>query len=198
MPTVKRVYREPLVRAQVERLRFPAVCPVCGESATTTALVRLTPGQKSWLRPIDDPGFLPGMRVRLGIQPPETIVFRIPVCEAHQYSDQTYTKLNTVLVCVNGLSLALLIISTIFAVEHHHLYGVLPTWYIEIALLALLSLGGSLFILGRRPLPRALRFIGMDPSHRNVLIAIRDPQYRDRLIAENPGIAELVNWILIA
>ncbi len=105
-------------------------------------------------------------------------------------------RFNTVVVCGNGLMLILFMLFTIIAGGQYYKYGDLPTWYLMISVLFL-----SLFVLSilgsRRPLKRALKFIGFDSPHKNVFIAVHDADYRRRLIEENPNTTELVNWILI-
>jgi hypothetical protein len=47
-------------------------------------------------------------------------------------------------------------------------------------------------------LARAVRIVGFDAGMQNVMIAFKNPEYRDEFMQENQMTADLVSWILKA
>ncbi|MHA2351591.1 MAG: hypothetical protein ACXABX_00550, partial [Candidatus Thorarchaeota archaeon] len=71
-------FDEPIVRAKVNRIRFPKTCPVCGAPASKTTRISTSPARKVWLRPYFDPRY--NLRGKNQMTNAETKSFLVDVC----------------------------------------------------------------------------------------------------------------------
>ncbi|TFG31185.1 hypothetical protein EU528_06860 [Candidatus Thorarchaeota archaeon] len=196
MTVNKKVFTEPIVRAKISKVRFPKICPVCGEPATTITWITTRPQNKRWLRPHWDPGFYARDRKILGISLAEKKSFPIHVCENHHANDdgewrmRGITSLLLTIVASTSIFVIMFAGSDIWAGR-----GISP-WVQGY----LLVLGASVLIgiIAFRPnaLESAVNIIGFDFDVQYVWFKLRDPQYRNSFLQENGLVAELVNWIV--
>jgi len=194
----KKVFDEPIIRAKINRIRFPKTCPVCGAPATATTTVSTRPQQKRWLRPHWAPGFYARDRKRLGLTMAEKKSFLIQVCENHHATDDAELRMRAIttflLTIVASVSIFVIMFagSDIWAGR-----GIAPWVYGYFLVLGASTLVGSIAF---RPnaLESAVNIIGFDFDVQYVWFKLKNPEYRNRFISENEMSAELVNWIVKA
>ncbi|MGY5858388.1 MAG: hypothetical protein RTU63_03390 [Candidatus Thorarchaeota archaeon] len=194
----KKVFNEPIVRAKINRVRFPKICPVCGAPATNTTSLSTRPQNKRWLRPHWDPGFYALDRKRLGLTLAEKKSFLIQVCENHHATDDAELRMRG----ITSFILTIVASASIFAImfagsDYWAGRGISPWVYAYIFVLgASLLLGVIAF--RPNPLEAALKIIGFDFDVQYVWFRMKDADYRNRFIADNEMNAELVTWIVKA
>jgi hypothetical protein len=194
----KITFKEPIVRVKVSGMRFPKVCPVCGDSATTKTRVSTIPNKKTWLRPGWDPAFTPSVRRRLGITTPPTSTFLVPVCDNHIISDESDCRYRTLCMVSNGLIIAIGVFSLMTVGSDLWLgRGFGLGGFMAIFLLSI-AISSSIVAFRSRPLEAAFKIIGFDYGTQYVYIGFKDTNYRQMFLEENEMNAELVSWIVRA
>ncbi|NHJ15139.1 MAG: hypothetical protein EAX95_15760 [Candidatus Thorarchaeota archaeon] len=189
----KRVYfDEPIVRANVNRIRFPHVCAVCGRPATTANRVITSPRKNGFYRQY---GRMPSTWKRLGVSSPEIKSFRIPVCEDHDVSDGAIPRFRTASSFFLTLSLSLMVFAVIFIGGSLWLGRGIPHW----SGLLFLFFGSTFFMAYAAFRPQALevaiKVVGFDANLSNVWLQFSNQEYKRIFMEENLANAELVKWI---
>ncbi|MHA2423242.1 MAG: hypothetical protein ACXAEF_00510 [Candidatus Thorarchaeota archaeon] len=196
MSPQKEFFKDPVIRIPLDRIRFPRICPICGEKATKPARVAATPGKNRFLRPEWDPAFYPSVRRRQGLQPPETKSMLLNVCDEHYKSDEGDTNYKVVCLAGNGL-LAAAFLFSLFTIGGDLWIGrtLNP---ISVAILALFPLSLVVTILAFRagPLAASVKIVGFDSGLQNVWLQFKREDYREAFMEENAMTAELVSWIM--
>ena len=194
----KKVFAEPVVRAKINRVRFPKTCPVCGEPATTTTWITTQPQTKRWLRPHWDPGFYARDRKRLGLTLAEKKSFAIHVCEHHHAADDGEYRLRVITSILLTIVASVSIFVIMFAGADIWAGRGLSPWVLGYFMV----LGASILvgIVAFRPnaLESAVNIIGFDFDVQYVWFKLKDKQYLNSFLEENDMSAELVNWIVKA
>ena len=192
----KKIFDEPIVRAKINRIRFPRTCPVCGEPATNFTTLSTSPRKKGFLRPHWDPGFYARDRKRLGLTMAEKKVFQIQVCENHHATDDGEYRFRAITSFLLTVVASISIFVIMFAGADFWAGRGIPSWVYAYFLV----LGASIFIgvIAFRPnaLESAVNIIGFDFDVQYVWFRLKDEQYRNNFLAENEMSAELVNWIV--
>jgi hypothetical protein len=194
----KKVFDEPIIRAKINKIRFPNSCPVCGAPATHTTSISTRPQTNRWLRPEWDPGFYSRDRKRLGLTMAEKKNFRVHVCDHHNASDEGNYRMRAIssflLTVVASLSIFVIMFT---GADYWAGRGISPWVYSYFFVLAASILIG---IIAFRPnaLESAVNIIGFDFDVQYVWFKLKDPEYRNRFITENEMNAELVNWVVKA
>lgn len=196
MTRSKKVFNEPLVRVKISRLRFPNICPVCGEPTTTTTLLTTSPKRKRYLRPHWDPAFSPGSRKHFGLSLPQKKTFLIPVCNNHEIVDDGKWRLRSIV----SLFVAVIASSSIFVLmfagsDIWNGYGIrpwVPGYFLVLAISIIIG------YLAFRPsvLECAVKIIGFDFDVQYVWFYLKNPEYLRKFLNENAMNAELVSWIV--
>jgi hypothetical protein len=192
----KEVFKEPLVRVPVDRVRFPSICPICGDKASKSARIVATPGKSRFLRPEWDPAFHPAIRRRHGLKPPETKSLLLFVCDEHYKSDEGDTNYKVVCLAGNGL-LAAAFLFALFAIGGDLWIGrSLNPISLTILVLFPLSLLVTIVAFRSGQLAGAVKIVGFDSGFQNVWFLFKREDYRDAFMEENAMSAELVSWII--
>jgi hypothetical protein len=189
------VFKEPIVRAETQRLRFPDICPVCGDPAEDLMPITIIPNQYKSLRPSLDYG--PSYYVRKLDSSPTPVkkIFQIPVCAIHHYTDEGAGQYKSYCIVFDGLALVYLILS-LLTFGNQFWSGNSPSpWVVFAAAIftTFLIITYALFRPG--PVEDAVKIIGFDGGFSHVWIQFKRAQYRDEFMKENAMTAELVNWI---
>ncbi|MGY5872236.1 MAG: hypothetical protein RTV72_08335 [Candidatus Thorarchaeota archaeon] len=194
----KHYFDEPAVRVELSRVRFPKVCPVCGNSASILSRITLVSGKDRYLLRSWNPAYTPTLSIspRRSLPQPKLRVLPIYVCENHYHSDAGEDRYKSLCFIVDGLAMAFFLFGLFFLADAFHRGRPISFW--SLAFSAFFA--GSMFLtwIAFRPnaLQRAVRIIGFDSGMQNVLIAFKDKSYRDLIIQENPMSSELVSWIV--
>ncbi len=192
----RKVFNEPIVRAKINRLRFPMLCPVCGEPATTTTCITTSPKIKRWLRPHWDPAFSASSRKHLGLTLPEKKNFLIQVCDKHQVADDGEWKLRSISLFFATIVASISVFVLMFAGSDIWAgYGIRP-WVLGYFLILAVSLLVGFIAFRPNALESAVKIIGFDFDIQYVWFYIKNVEYRRKLIEENGMSVELVNWIV--
>lgn len=168
---------------------------MCGQPATTANRIVTIPRRNGFFKQY---GQLPSGWKRLGVSAPEIKSFRIPVCEAHNISDDAIPRFRTVSSIFLALSLSSLMFGAIFIGGSVWLGRGIPPWS---GLLLLFF--GSTFVMtyaAFRPqaLEVAVKVVGFDANLSNVWLQFNNEGYKRVFMDENLASAELVRWIIKA
>ncbi|MHA2071007.1 MAG: hypothetical protein ACW985_04415 [Candidatus Thorarchaeota archaeon] len=101
------VFDEPIVRAETQKMKFPEICPVCGDPAEDLMPITITPGQYKSLRPSMDYTSRYYGRRQSGALPLVKKTLLIPVCANHHYTDEGAEKSKVYCIVFDGLGLNL-------------------------------------------------------------------------------------------
>ncbi len=187
----KEYFKEPVVRFEVDRSRFPKVCVVCGRPAIDYVRLTLVENRRynaGWVDRLY-------MRPRDLISRPSKSV-HLPVCSDHQFTSEDYCRLR--LICIVGM----VIVGSVALTGYLKIGGSIasgmsiPTWALVSVGLFLVTLALANYALRPRGVEAAFRVIGHDPTFTHIIVDIENQEFRDRFLEENPGTAELVRWIL--
>jgi hypothetical protein len=189
------VFKEPIVRAETQRMRFPDICPVCGDPAEDLMPIIIIPNQYKSLRPSLDYGSSYYGR-KLGSSPTSVKkIFQIPVCATHHYTDEGAGQYKSYCIVFDGLALVYLILS-LLTFGNQFWSGNSPSLWVVFAaaiFATFLIITYALFRPG--PIEDAVKIIGFDGGFSHVWIQFKRAQYRDEFMKENAMTAELVTWI---
>ncbi|MFX1483037.1 MAG: hypothetical protein ACFFCP_07595 [Promethearchaeota archaeon] len=196
MPVKKQLifFDEPIVRAKVSRIRFPKFCPVCGAPAERHARISAIPRRKVWLRPGWDPKLHSSNKNHLeGV---EIKSFVVEVCQNHEMADNAELKLRGLTTLVTSIVASVSIFALIFAGSDYWARRPVSPWVYSYLLILTLSLLLGYLAFRPTPLETAIRIIGFDFELQHVWIKLKNHEYLEKLISENPMATELVNWIV--
>ncbi|MFW9846157.1 MAG: hypothetical protein ACFFD6_05390 [Candidatus Thorarchaeota archaeon] len=189
------VFDEPIVRVEIGRLKFPEICPICGDTAIDTMPLTIIPNQYKSLRPSLDPPYKQYVRGRGNVITQTKKTFYIPVCEEHHYTDEGAGTYRSYCVAFDGIALAFLILSLLaFGDQMWRGVQIGPWIFFAVAIFVLfISVTYILFRPG--PIEQAVKVIGFDGGLRHVWLQFGNSQYREEFMKENAMFAELVKWI---
>jgi hypothetical protein len=200
MSPKKHYFDEPLVRVSLSRVRFPKICPVCGEPSTTTTRFTIVKGRNQYLRYKThfDTVFTPwGGRKQDSIAQTANVL-QINVCEKHYYSDEGEYRYKFLCLTIDGCAMALMAFSLMVigdAISRGHTIASWAFIFIEFFVLSMIA---SAIAFRPNKLLKAVQIIGFDAGMQNVLLAFSKPSYREAFMKENPMNSDLVSWILKA
>lgn len=190
------VFKEPVVRVQLDKIRFPTICPICGSAATKPARISTAPAKKQYLRPQWDPAYSPAVRRSLGLRIPEVKTLLLKVCEEHYKSDEGDTNYKVLCLIVNAM-LAASFIFTSLIIGNRLWIGLPVDPFLYIIVLSLpVSLLVTIFAFRSGPLASSVRIIGFDSGLMNIWLQFSRVDYRDAFMELNSMHAELVRWIV--
>lgn len=189
-------FDEPIVKANASNIRFPKICPVCGERTTKATRLTLAPRRKRYLRASWDPMYFPSARRRLGLSLPDLKTFVIPVCENHYYQDEAECRYKFLCVvsdglCGAGFIFAIMAIGSALWVQHS-----IPSWALSMSGVFVLFIALTLYAFRPNQFQVGFKIIGFDAGLENVLFQFKNIEYREAFLQENPMHSELVNWIV--
>lgn len=188
------MYDQPIVRAKVSRVRFPKTCPVCSAPANKLARISTTPRRKIWLRPTWDPNF--DMRGKNRLENAEIKSFIVDVCEDHEMSDNAEIKMRGLSTLLASIIASVSVFALIFAGSDYWAGRPVSPWVYSYIVILALSLVIGYLAFKPSPLEASIRIIGFDFERQHVWIKLKNLEYMQQLMAENPMNAELVNWVV--
>ena len=188
------LFDEPIVRAKVSRVRFPKACPVCGAPANKLARISTTSQRKVWLRPTWDPKF--DMRGNNRLENAEIKSFVVDVCEDHEMSDNAEIKMRGLSTLLASIIASVSVFALIFAGSDYWAGRPVSPWVYSYIVILALSLVIGYLAFKPSPLEASIRIIGFDFERQHVWIKLKNLEYMQQLMAENPMNAELVNWVV--
>jgi len=192
----KEFFKEPIVRVNTMRIRFTRMCPICGSTVTKTVRVSTNPGRKRWFRPYWDPLHGPRARRRFGISLPQAQTFIVPVCEEHYYGDESESRYRLVCIIVNGLIISALFIALLNMSSNFWLGRANPFWVYPVLSAFVVAMGLSYMAFRSNPFESAFRIVGFDAALQHIWLQLKNHEYRDAFLNENPMSSELVSWII--
>ncbi|MFW9847663.1 MAG: hypothetical protein ACFFF4_00895 [Candidatus Thorarchaeota archaeon] len=193
----KRVdFKEPIVRVRVDKIRFPHICPICGEKGTKPARIIAIPGKKRYLHYEWNPAIYPLHGKRQVMDPSEIKSLSLYVCDEHYKSDEGATNYRLLCLIGNGF-LGVAFVLSLFIIGGGfwggHDVGIIPyltmlAFFLSLCITDLSFRAGSL--------ANAVKIVGFDGGLQNVWLQIKRSDYREILVEENAMHAELVSWIV--
>jgi len=192
----RKFFNNPIIRAKINRIRFPKSCPVCGRPATTTTWITTTPQKKRWLRPDWNPGFSPTRRNRFGLSPPEKKNFLIGVCDDHQISDDGVRKLRGLSIFFVTIVASTSIFVLMFAGSEFWAGNGIQLWVEEYFVVLIISIIIGYIAFRPNALESSVKIIGFDFDVQYVWLHLKNEEYRRKFLEENALSAELVTWIV--
>jgi len=192
----RKVFDAPIVRAKITTLRFPNLCPVCGEQTTTSTCITTSPRTKRWLRPHWDPAFSPTSRKQLGLTQPAKKNFLVQVCDKHQVADNGEWRMRVISSIFVTIVASISIFVFMFAGSDIWAgFGIRP-WVQGYLLILTASIIVGFIAFRPSAMESAVKIIGFDFDVQYVWLNLKNEEYRRKLIEENGLSAELVNWVV--
>lgn len=188
------LFDEPIVRVKISKVRFPKCCPVCGASADRLARVSSTPKRKVWLRPSWDPNFNSKGNNRLENTQIKSLL--VEVCELHQMSDNAELKIRGLSVFLAALIIGISLFALIYAGSDYWLGRPVNPWVYSYIVILFFSLLFGYIAFRPSPLEDSIKIVGFDFEMQYVWLQLKNRDYMNQLMAENPMSIELVNWIV--
>ena len=192
MSPQKLILKEPAVRVQLSRVRFPKVCPVCGAPASIPSRITLSSGGTNW----DDPTFRAHPISMRPSSRPTPKYLPIFVCEDHYYADDSEERYKSCCLIIDGFAMAFFFFGLMFLGDSFNRGRPIPFWSMAFSAFFAFSMFLSWIAFRPNALQRAVKIVGFDPGMQNILIVFKDKSYRDLIIQENPMTTELVSWIV--
>lgn len=182
----------------MERIRFPEICPVCSSPATTSTLVTIAPSRKRYLSASWDPVYIRPRLRDVFIRSHEIVRFSVPVCDFHNYLDETEWRYKVACLIFDGLCAAATVLA--YLVLGGTLWHNEPVPFWVMGIITLFAIFMILTKLAYRPNPfrRSFKIVGFDVGLQNVLFMFKNKKYRQAFIDENPMTTELINWIILS
>ncbi|MFW9907229.1 MAG: hypothetical protein ACFFEF_01530 [Candidatus Thorarchaeota archaeon] len=189
------VFKEPVVRIPIDKVRFPRKCPICGQEATRPARISAMPLKNRFLSPTWDPSFYPSVRRRAGLRPPETKSLLLSVCDDHYKSDEGDTNYKVFCLAANGI-LAAIFMFAILSIGGNLWIGRSSDPILYVAVIAFfVSILTTIIAFRAGPLAASIKIIGFDSGLQNIWLQFKRSDYRDGFMEVNAMNAELVAWI---
>ncbi|MHA1637432.1 MAG: hypothetical protein ACTSUB_05400 [Candidatus Thorarchaeota archaeon] len=195
MSPKKLVFKEPVVRASMDKIRFPRICPICGKKATKQARITTSPGKQQYLRPHWDPLFGPAAR-RTHNASHNSHTFLIHVCDEHYQSDEGDTNYKVMCFVGDGFLSALLLFALLIAGSNLWIGRPIPPYFYSIVGIFLIAIVVTILAFRSGPLNNAVKIIGFDTGCQYVWLKFKRADYRNIVVEENPMHTELVAWVM--
>ncbi|MHA2024868.1 MAG: hypothetical protein ACW98U_03110 [Candidatus Thorarchaeota archaeon] len=188
------IFQEPIVRAKVTRVRFPKTCPVCAAPASKYARISTAPRRKVWLRPHWDPRF--SVRRNKQLENDVGKSFIVDVCQDHEMSDNAELKLRGLSTLIASIIAGVSIFALIYAGSDYWAGRPVSPWVYSY--IVILSLSLILGYVAFRPsaLEASIKIIGFDFERQHVWLRLKNREYLEQLMSDNPMTVELVNWVV--
>jgi len=186
-------FDEPVVRAKVTRVRFPKTCPVCGAPATKYAGISSSK-RKVWLRPHWDPRF--NVRKNRSVEEVDSRTFIVDVCDDHVMTDNAELKLRGLSMVITSIISGVSVIALIYAGSDYWLGRPVSPWVYSYLFILCLSLLLGFVAFRPSALEASIKIIGFDFERQYVWFRLRNPEYLEQLLSQNPMDTELVNWVV--
>jgi len=196
MASRKYYFKEPVVRIDIAKGRFPKICPICGERGTKLARISIMSGRKQYLRRSWDPYYDPYVRRRQGIPEPKLKVIPIYTCDNHYFSTEGDERYKTLCIIIDGFAMAFLVFGLMFMGDAIARSRSITMWSMIFIAFFALSMFFSWIAFRPNIVERAVKIIGFDAGMQSVILEFKNKAYRDAVIEMNPMTSELVSWIV--
>jgi hypothetical protein len=192
----KVVFDQPVVRVQVEKVRFPKICPICGAPGTQYSRISAVVGRKEYLSRSWDPAYSPGLHRAPSGPPPPSKTFLVSVCSAHSRSDEGDTNYKLLCMIGDGLLAAAGFFALMILGGNLWNNRPLDSIALGVVLSLLIALLTTVYAFRQGSLKNAIKIVGFDSGYDYVWLDFKLPQYRELFVKENEMYAELVDWIV--
>lgn len=147
-----------------------------------------------WLRPQWDPKF----NVRRNKQLENDVVksFIVDVCQDHEMSDNAELKLRALSTFIASIIAGVSLFALIYAGSDYWVGRPVSPWVYSYILILSLSLILAYVAFRPSALEASIKIIGFDFEQQHVWLRLKNRQYMEQLMSENPMAAELVNWVV--
>jgi len=126
----------------------------------------------------------------------EAQTFIVPVCEDHYYGDESKCRLRLLCVVADGILMAMFFLAFLIMGSNFWLGRVNPFWVYLVLGVFVVAMALSYLAFKSNQFESAFRIVGFDADLQHVWLKLKNHEYRDALLNENPMSSELVNWII--
>lgn len=189
-------FEELVVRINIDKGRFPKICPVCVNRGTKLARITMVSGRQQYLRRSWDPYYDPLVRRHQVLPSPKMRFLSIYTCEDHFFSNEGHERYKTLCLIVDGFAMAFLFFGLMFIGDAIARGRSITFWSLIFIVFFTLSMFCSWLAFRPNIIERSVKIIGFDVGMQNVILDFRNKAYRDAVIQENPLTSELVSWIV--
>ncbi|TFF96809.1 hypothetical protein EU546_00555 [Candidatus Thorarchaeota archaeon] len=196
--SAKRVeFEKPIVRVNLDKIRFPKRCPVCGVRADSVTRITVIPGEKQYFRPLGDIHFLPSGRPFFERPDPERKkTLMVPVCQEHKYVAEEECRFRVLCIISDGILMAMTLFAIFNITNDITLSRLSGLWTYGVIGLFGLALGLTYVTFRPRAVEQAVRIVGFDNGFQYVWLELENEAYREAFLEENKMHAELVSWVV--
>jgi hypothetical protein len=147
-----------------------------------------------WLRPHWDPHFNKKGKNKLKSADIKSLL--VDVCEDHVMSDNAELKIRGLSTLVASIIASISFFALIYAGSDYWAGRPVNPWTYSYILILSLSL--ILVYVAFRPsaLEASIKIIGFDFERQHVWLRLKNREYMEQLMSENPMATELVNWVV--
>ena len=189
----KQVFKDPIVRASMGEIRFPMICPICGEKGNNPARITVSPRKYRDLFPTLTS---PGVRIRTGMPPLQKQSLLVHVCDEHYRSDEGDTNYKLTCFVCDVIFSAFLLFALLIAGSNLWIGRPLHPYFFLTVGAFLIAIVVTIVAFRSGPLNNAVKIIGFDTGYQNVWLKFKRTDYRDVVMEENPMHTELVEWVV--
>jgi len=122
--------------------------------------------------------------------------FIVPVCDAHHYGAESEWRYRLVCLIIDGILLSMLYIAFVNVGSNFWLGRVNPFWVYPVLAIFVVAMVLSYLVFKPNQFESAFRIVGFDADLQHVWLKLKNHEYRDTLLNENPMSSELINWII--
>jgi hypothetical protein len=122
--------------------------------------------------------------------------FLVDVCDDHSISDNAEMKARTLSTVLASIVAGVSVFALMYAGADYWAGNTLSPWVYTYLLILGMSLLFAYVSFRPTALEASFRIIGFDFDLQHVWLAMRNPNYRNLFVNENPVSAELVTWIV--
>ena len=195
MSPQKQYFEEPVVRAELSKVRFPELCPVCGVPASIPSRITFTSGKSESMSRSMNLRHSRHLRRIPQIPQPKMRALRFFVCEDHYDTDEGEDRYKSCCLIIDGFAMAFFFFGLLFLGDAFSRGRPLPFWSVAFSVLFAISLFATRIAFRPKALQRAVKIVGFDSSMQNILLAFENKSYQEAVIRENPMASELISWI---
>jgi len=127
---------------------------------------------------------------------PQAQTFIVPVCEEHRYGDESRWRYRVVCLIINGILISALFIALLNMGSNFWLGQANAFWIYAVLTVSVMAMVLLLLAFRSNPFESAFRIVGFDAALQHIWLQLKNHEYRDAFLIENPMNSELVSWII--
>jgi len=135
-------------------------------------------------------------RRRFGNSLPQAQTFIVPVCEEHYYGNDSRWRYRVVCLIINGILIFALFIALLNMGSNFWLGRASAFWVYAVLTASVVAMVLSFLAFRSNPFELAFRIVGFDAALQHIWLQLKNHEYRDAFLNENPTSSELVSWII--